>query len=42
VNRASRAGSANPTELNAEQTGFLVDASSKQHPGPTHPRIVNR
>ena len=29
VNRASRAGSANPTEFDAEQTGFLVDASSK-------------
>jgi esterase/lipase superfamily enzyme len=29
VNRASRAGSANPTELDAEQTGFLVDASSR-------------
>jgi esterase/lipase superfamily enzyme len=29
VNRASRAGSANPTELDAEQTGFLVDASRK-------------
>jgi hypothetical protein len=29
VNRASRAGSANPTELDAEQTGFLVDASNK-------------
>ena len=29
VNRASRAGSANPTELDAEQTGFLIDASSK-------------
>jgi esterase/lipase superfamily enzyme len=29
VNRASRAGSANPTELSAEQTGFLVDASRR-------------
>jgi len=29
VNRASRAGSANPTELDAEQTGFIVDASRK-------------
>jgi esterase/lipase superfamily enzyme len=29
VNRASRAGSANPTELDAEQTGFLVDASRR-------------
>ena len=29
VNRGSRAGSANLTELNEEQTGFLVDASRK-------------
>jgi esterase/lipase superfamily enzyme len=29
VNRASRAGSANPTELSAEQTGFIIDASRR-------------
>ena len=29
VHRASRAGSPDPTELDAEQTGFLVDASRK-------------